>query len=83
MTHINHDYAKTKWPKKARINTPIAIAIAFLILLIGLAQLCATVVKAADSCVFETETDDLMSTDRAEFMLLHEHGQVMEEGDML
>jgi hypothetical protein len=82
MSTINHDYEKTKWPKKSRINTPAAVAVAFIIFLIGIAQVLTMVVKA-DSCVFQMETDDLMSTDRAEFMLLYEHGQVMEEGDML
>jgi len=83
MKQINHDYAGAKWPKRTHFrpgNMLGAWLVILVIFAVGLGLMLNASVRA-DSVIGVT-TDNLMSPERAEYMVLFEHGQELDETDM-
>ena len=84
---INHDYAKTKW-RHSKPNNNMGMLIMIMIILmfnVGVIYMTSASVEAKviTQCDITGATyDNLMSTDRAAFMVLIEHGEEFDEGDM-
>jgi len=74
---INAQVAIDKFMVKAMIFFVVFAALALMFSVLNAAS--ATTVQ---SSIVEVTTDSLMSTERAEFMVLFEHGQEFDEGDM-
>jgi len=82
---INRDYARAKWPHRKISNNLGSWIVVMIIFMIGFGLMMASAVRAdqvRDCSVIGVTTDNLMSEDRAEFMMLFEHGREFDEGDM-
>lgn len=82
---IGQDYARAKWNHRKPGNNLGAWLVILIIFMIGFSAMLIESVKAApvENCsITGVTTDNLMSPERAEYMILFEHGQEFEETDM-
>ena len=83
MKQINHDYARTKWPNHRPGNNFGAWLIISIIFFIGFIAMTAAAIKPdSQNSITSVTSDDLMSSERAEYMMIFENGKVFDEGDM-
>jgi hypothetical protein len=93
MSLINKDHAHTTWPKEPvwidnepkgeSIIIRLAVAIVLTLAIATIYAVCSSPAFGTPSnSVVGATYDNLMSPERAEFMVLFEYGQEFDEGDM-